>query len=89
LTFRQNYQLTFLPTVPPFAARICRVVWTWRCLAAKVGKSKTTGRLRVHNKPIDCGASGAYSLGPDNEEEEEATCKLGKFHRKYDPIINI
>ena len=28
LTFRQNYQPTFSPTVPPFAARISRVVWT-------------------------------------------------------------
>jgi len=22
-----------------------------------------------HNKPIGCGASGAYALGPDDEEE--------------------
>jgi hypothetical protein len=35
--FRQNYRPTFSPTVPPFAARISRVVWTWRHLAAEVG----------------------------------------------------
>jgi len=23
-----------------------------------------------HNKPTGCGASGAYALGPDDEEEE-------------------
>jgi len=23
----------------------------------------------MHNKPIGCGASGAYAEGPDNEEE--------------------
>jgi hypothetical protein len=26
----------------------------------------------LHNKPIGCGASGAYAPGPDDEEEEEA-----------------
>jgi hypothetical protein len=25
----------------------------------------------LHNKPIGCGASGAYAPGPDDEEEEE------------------
>jgi hypothetical protein len=25
----------------------------------------------LHNKPIGCGASGAYALGSDEEEEEE------------------
>jgi hypothetical protein len=25
----------------------------------------------LHNKPIGCGASGAYAVGPDKEEEEE------------------
>ena len=24
-----------------------------------------------HNKPIDCGASGAYAPGPDDKEERE------------------
>jgi hypothetical protein len=42
----------------------------------------------LHNKPIGCGASGAYAPGPD-DEEEEATCKLGKFRGKNYPIINI
>jgi len=26
---------------------------------------------RQHNKSIGCSASGAYALGPDDEEEEE------------------
>ena len=42
-TFRQNYRQTFLPTVPPFAARISRVVWMWRHLATEVGTSKNHG----------------------------------------------
>jgi hypothetical protein len=40
LAFRQNYRPTFSPTIPPFAARISRVVWAWRHLAAEVGMSK-------------------------------------------------
>jgi len=64
--FRQNYRPTFSPTVPPFAARISRVVWTWRHLAAKVGTSKKTGS---HNKPIGCSASGGYAPCPDDEYE--------------------
>jgi len=35
----------------------------WECL-------KITGGQGSHNKPIGCGASGAYALGPDDEEEE-------------------
>ena len=71
LTFRQNYRPTFSPTVPPFTARISRVLWTWRHLAAEVGTSKNHGGGQVSNdKPIGCGASGAYALGPDDEEEE-------------------
>jgi len=30
----------------------------------------TGGGQGSHNKPIDCGASGAYALSPDYEEEE-------------------
>jgi hypothetical protein len=72
LTFRQNYQPTFLPIVPRFAARISHVVWTWRRLAAEVGTSKIMGGGQgLHNKPIGCGASGAYAPGPNEEEEEE------------------
>jgi len=69
--FRQNYRPTFLPTVPPFAARISQVIWTWRHLAAEVETSKPWGGegSGSHNKPIGCGASGAYTLGPDEEEE--------------------
>ena len=51
-TFRQNYQPTFSSTVPPFAARISCVVWTWRCLAAEIGMSKSWGGgSGLHNKP--------------------------------------
>ena len=64
---------TFSPTVPPFAARIFRVVWTWRHLSAEVGTTKPwrggfQGRTISF---IGCGASGAYAPGPDDEEEEE------------------
>jgi len=70
-TFRQNYRPTFSPTVPPFAARISRIVWTWRHLAAEVGTSKNYGEGKgSHNKPIGCGASGAYGPGPDDKEEQ-------------------
>jgi len=61
-----------LPTVPPFAARISRVVWTWRHLAAEVGTSKPPGREGVQGRTISligCRASGAYAPGPDEEEE--------------------
>jgi hypothetical protein len=72
-TFRQNYGPTFSPTVPPFAARISRVMWTWRCLAVRVGTSKIVGGGGSHNKPIGCGLlSGACAPGPDDEEDEEA-----------------
>ena len=39
-SFRLNYRTVFSPIVPPFAARISRVLQTWRYLAAKVGMSK-------------------------------------------------
>jgi hypothetical protein len=32
--------------------------------------SKITGGQGLHNKPIGCGASGAYAPGPGDEEEE-------------------
>jgi len=67
-TFRQNYWPTFSLTVPPFAAKISGVVWTWRHLAAEVGISKITGGQGSHNKPIGCSASEAYATGPDDEE---------------------
>ena len=70
-TFRQNYRPTFSPTVPPFAARISHVVWTWRHLAAEIGTSKTMGGgggSGSHNRPIGCGASGAYTPGPVEEQ---------------------
>jgi hypothetical protein len=39
----------------------------------------------LHNKPVGCGASGAYALGPnDDEEEEERQCvKLYSFWEKF------
>jgi hypothetical protein len=36
---------------------------------AEVGTSKNHGGQGLHNKPIGCGASGAYAPGPDDEEE--------------------
>ena len=37
---------------------------------AEVGMSKIMGGGQgLHNKPIDCGASGSYAPGPDEEEE--------------------
>ena len=58
--FRQNYQPTFSPIVPPFTARISRVVWAWRHLAAEVGMSKPWGVVQGHTiSLIGCGASGA------------------------------
>jgi hypothetical protein len=69
-TFRQNYGPTFSPTVPSFAARISRVLWTWKHLAAEVGTSQNYGGQGSHNKPIGCGASRAYAPDPDDEKEE-------------------
>jgi hypothetical protein len=71
-TFGQNYGPTFSPTVPPFVARISRVVWTWRRLVAEVGTSKPWGGggggcSGAHNKPIGCGASVTYTPGPFEE----------------------
>jgi len=63
-TFRQNYRLTFSPTVPPFAARISRVVAD---VEAPGGGNRGRGGLGLHNKPIGCGASGAYAPGPVKE----------------------
>ena len=83
--FRQNYRPTFSPTVPPFAARISRVVWKWRHLSAKVGTSKPQGGRGSgwHNKPVGCSASGAYAPGPDEEEEEEEEFKARTYVTKY------
>ena len=40
-------------------------------LVAKVGTSKSyIGTQGLHNKPVGCGASGAYDPGPDREEEQ-------------------
>ena len=38
----------------------------------EVGTSKNHRGQGSHNKPICCGASGAYALGPDDEEEHSA-----------------
>ena len=44
---------------------------------AEVGTSKITGGggLGSHNKPIGCGASGAYGPGTDDEEEDTRSMK--------------
>jgi len=73
-TFRHNYWPTFSPTVPPFAARISGVVWTCRHLVVEVESLNHGGGLGLHNKPVGCGASGAYVPGPI-EEEEEGKCQ--------------
>jgi len=33
----------------------------------------------LHNKPIGCGASGAYAPGPDDEEEEYAPQNMSAY----------
>ena len=38
--------------------------------------SKITGGQGSHNKPIGCGASGAYAPGPD--DEENTTVAVGR-----------
>ena len=38
----------------------------------EVGTYKITVGQGSHNKPIGCGASGAYAPGPDGDDEEEA-----------------
>jgi len=40
----------------------------------------------LHNKPIGCGASGAYAPGPDEEEQQQ---KKGKEYMKLDFIVDI
>jgi len=47
---------------------------TWR---RKWERLKITGGQGSHNKPIGCGASGAYTLGPADEEEEEGPGQPG------------
>ena len=37
----------------------------------EVGTSKNHGEQGPHNKPIGCGASGAYAPGSDDEEEDK------------------
>jgi len=66
-TFRQNYPSTFSHTVPPFTARISRVVWTakWERLNHGRGGGVQGSTISL----IGCGASGAYAPGPDEEEE--------------------
>jgi len=42
---------------------------TWQRMWERL---KITGGQGSHNKRIGCGASGAYALGPDDEEEERS-----------------
>ena len=40
-------------------------------MVAEAGNSKLGGDPGLHNKPLGCGASEVYALGPACEEEEE------------------
>jgi len=42
--------------------------WQWKWERPKI----TGGGQGSYNKPIGCGASGAYAPGPDEEEEERS-----------------
>jgi len=50
---------------------------------------KSPGGQGSHNKPIGCGASGAYAPDPDDEEEEcgvteeNVACVLMDLTNKY------
>jgi hypothetical protein len=83
--FRQNYWPAFSPTVPPFAARISCIVWTWRRLVAEVGTSKPGGGGGVQGRTISligCSASGAYA--PDALMKKKKTpilCCFPLLHR--------
>ena len=39
-----------------------------------MGTFRTTRGL--HNKPLGCGASGAYALGPDEKKKKKKSMKL-------------
>jgi len=71
-TFRQNYRTFLAHRVPPFATRgLLRCVDLGGQLVTEVGTSKLGGDPGLHNKPLGCGASEVYALGPAYEEEEE------------------
>jgi len=46
-----------------------------------VGTSKITGGQVSHNKPIGCGASGAYASGADDKEGLSS----GLHYEPWDP----
>jgi hypothetical protein len=54
---------------------------------AEVGTSKLPGGLGgvqgPHNKPIGCGAFGAYAPGPDEEEEARNVKTSSQFNRLH------
>jgi hypothetical protein len=54
----------------------------------EVGTSKITGGHGSHNKPIGCGASGAYASGPDDEEEEEPSLFVARVQNSDTTIEN-
>jgi len=63
--FRQNYRSSVSPTIPPFAARISHVVWTWRHLAVEVGTSKPRGGgSGSHSKPYRLRCIWSVCSGP-------------------------
>ena len=57
---------------------------TWR---RKWERLKITGGggQGLHNRPISCSVSGAYALGPDDEEEEE---EINRSNSCYKTIVS-
>jgi hypothetical protein len=55
---------------------------------AEVGTSKITGEQGSHNKPIGCGASGAYAAGPDDEEGKGSLKWILLFHLTQTPKLS-
>jgi len=51
---------------------------TWR---QKWERLKIMGGQVSHNKPIGCGASGAYAVSPD--DEEEAPSQISVYWRSF------
>jgi len=60
---RPQFHLSLLGSLAPYG---CGGTWRWKWERLK----SCGGAQGSHNKPIGCGASGAYALGPDEEEEE-------------------
>jgi len=50
---------------------------------AEAGTSKSGGGPGLHNKPLGCGASEVYALGPACKEEEEGDSQAAAVHPSY------